>query len=154
MEAIPTTHLVIRRRKSSALYVISGGLINAVTVVNIVVLRFSLRPPISSGPKNGEQPSHFPKKVSHSSVLLLWFEPSRTVGVDVDVDVDGSLRGLSSYHGFYPCLMIHDSKNSRSSRVSVEIIRLSALRMASAKSRFFFCSSNIFSSTVPRQIRR
>ncbi len=47
-----------------------------------------------------------------------------------------------------------ESRNSRSSRVRFWIRRLSALRMASARSRFFCWSSRIFSSTVSRQIRR
>ena len=49
----------------------------------------------------------------------------------------------------------YDSRNSRSSRVRFWMTpRLSAFRMASARSRFFCWSSRIFSSTVSRQIRR
>jgi len=50
-----TAHWDMRRRKSSALPAIEARSINAVTVVYVVVFRCSLRTPISSGPKNGEQ---------------------------------------------------------------------------------------------------
>jgi hypothetical protein len=48
----------------------------------------------------------------------------------------------------------HESSNSRSSRSRVRIRLLSALMMASARSRLLFCSSRIFSSTVSRAISR
>ncbi len=47
-----------------------------------------------------------------------------------------------------------DSRNSRSSLVRLAIRRLSALRIASARSRFFCWSSRIFCSTVSRQMSR
>ena len=48
----------------------------------------------------------------------------------------------------------HDSNNSRSSRVRLRTTLLSAVMIASAKSRLDFCSSTTFSSTVSRAIIR
>ena len=48
----------------------------------------------------------------------------------------------------------HDNNNSKSSRVRFRITLLSALIIASAKSRLAFCSSSTFSSTVSRAISR
>ena len=54
------------------------------------------------------------------------------------------LLGVSSY----------DSSSSRSSRCKFRIRLLSALMMAVARSRLFFCNSRIFSSTVSRAMSR
>jgi hypothetical protein len=51
-----TAHWDMQRRTSSALPVINEMSINVVMFIDIIVFRFSLKTPISSGPKNGEQP--------------------------------------------------------------------------------------------------
>ena len=48
----------------------------------------------------------------------------------------------------------HDSSSSKSSRVRLCSTLLSAVMMASARSRLDFCSSRSFSSTVSRAIKR
>jgi hypothetical protein len=53
-----------------------------------------------------------------------------------------------------PNLEFHDNNNSKSSRVRFRTTLLSALIIASAKSRLAFCSSSTFSSTVSRAISR
>ena len=53
-----------------------------------------------------------------------------------------------------PNLAFYDNNNSKSSRVRFRTTLLSALIIASAKSRLAFCSSSTFSSTVSRAISR
>jgi hypothetical protein len=52
-----TAHWDMRHRRSSALPAIGKGSLGILTYDYVMLFKLSLRPPISSGPKNGEQPT-------------------------------------------------------------------------------------------------